>query len=255
MARILALALVLPTLLVAQTVCQEVTIWFGNHDNSPLVFRIGAVEKVPVWIMTQSDVYIAAVHIPLSSNDELIKERLGGTLYAPFEADDRSIGLDRGWDAVEIKKPAADQKREGFTSQGILGFCDLAGKPNVRLHCEEPCLVAEFEVRTSDGDSLRGRFFDAFVEGYELPSGKMDFSDTLGIHSYTFEACFGEVYFLFPGDINGDRRLDAIDVENLRLFLDGLYSMPWPGQQGDINDDGKTDEEDLALLRKAAFRE
>lgn len=221
-------------------------IWFGNRDGSPLIFRIDHQEKVPVWIQTDSTAYVAAVHIPLASDNRYIAARTGGRLFEPFINDNPPPGFGKGWDSVEIRKPIENENNR--TSQGILGFCDLAGTPNVPLQCLQPCQVAEFEMVTAAADSLRGHTYDVFSEGSERPSGGFHFSDTLGVKTFRFEAHYSQVYFLFPGDINDDFKVDKSDVKALKAYIEQKKAYPWPLERGDVNGDGVIDGEDLKAL-------
>jgi len=222
------------------------TIWFGNPDGSPLVFRIDHREKLAVWVQTDSSVHVAALHIPLASDNRLIAQRIGGRLFEPFINDNPPPGFSKGWDSVEIRKPIEND--DDRTNQGILGFCDLARPPNMPLHCEQPCLVAEFDVVTFASDSLRGRTFEVFSEGFEQPSGGFHFSDTLGIKSFHFDICFSQVHFLFVGDINADFKVDEADPEMLKMYIEQKKDYPWPLERGDLTDDGVVDEADLKAL-------
>ena len=224
----------------------DVTIWFGNRDGSPMIFRIDHREKVPVWIQTDSTAYVAAVHIPLASDNRYIAARTGGQLFEPFVNDNPPPGFGRGWDSVEIRKPIEYENNR--TSQGILGFCDLAGTPNVPLHCVQPCQVAEFEMVTATADSLRGHMYNVFSEGFERPSGGFHFSDTLGVKTFRFEAHYSQVYFLFPGDINNDFKVDKSDVKALKAYIEQKKAYPWPLERGDVNGDGVIDGEDFKSL-------
>jgi hypothetical protein len=228
--------------------CQDGTIWFGQPDGSPLVFRIGSKESVPVWIQTNPNVYIAAVHIPLGSDNRFITQRLGGRFFEPFVNDNPPEGFDKGWDSIDMRDPIQFQDKEGFTSQGVLGFSDLVRKPNVNLHCEQICKILEFEVFTAADDSLRGHTYDVFSEGFDPRSHGISLSDTLGKVTYKFDAHFSQVHFLFPGDINADFKIDSDDLRQLESYLDGKASIVWPEARGDCNSDGVINSDDLSTL-------
>jgi len=151
----------------AMILCQDGTIWFGQPDGSPLVFRIGCKESVPVWVQTNPDVYVAALHIPLASDDRFITQRLGGRFFQPFINDNPPEGFDKGWDSIDMRDPIPHQEKEGFTSQGILGFSDLFRKHNIHLHCEKKCNILEFDMFTAADDSLKGHTYDVFIEGFD----------------------------------------------------------------------------------------
>ena len=225
------------------------TIWFGRPDSIPLVFRVDSEDTVELWIQTNPDVYAAAIHIPLSSADRFITKRLGGRLFKPFAKENPPPeGFDKGWDSAEIRKPIPHKDKPGFTSQGILGFSNLFGKPNVPLHCEEPCKIAEFYVHTAADSSLKGHTFEVFFEGYEYPSQGINLSDTLGIRTFQFDVFYSKVHFLYPGDVNADFKIDKDDIELLRLYLKGEKELPWPDLRGDANNDNIVDKKDLQWL-------
>ncbi len=226
------------------------TIWFGNPDGSPLVFKINSKESVPVWVKTNSDVHAAAIHIPLSTRDYFIVERLGGELFKPFVNDNPPEGNDKGWDVAEITRPVPHKNMDGYTSQGILGFSDLVRKRNLPLHCEKPCLVAEYFMQTADNDSLKGKTYDVFIEGYAEPSKGINLSDTLGERSFILNTYLSQVHFLFPGDINAYFKIDSSDIEKLEDFLENNENIPWPEMRADCNSDGKIDKQDLSFLKQ-----
>jgi hypothetical protein len=228
---------------------QDGTIWFGQPDGSPLVFRIGSKESVAVWIQTRPDVYIAALYIPLGSDDRFITQRLGGRFFEPFINDDPPEGFDKGWDSIDMRDPIPYQDKDGFTSQGVMGFSDLFGKHNVHLHCEQKCKIIEFDVFTAADDSLRGHTYDVFIEGFAPRLGGLDLSDTLGKVTFKFDAFFSPVYFLYPGDINGDFKVDNKDLKQLKLYLKNKAAIPWPEARADCNNDGVIDKDDLEELR------
>ena len=228
----------------------DVTIWFGRPDGSPLVFKVDSRESAPIWIQTNPDVYVAALHIPLASSDKYISKRLGGDFFKPFVNDNPPERFDKGWDCAYITKAVPHRDKQGYTSQGILGFSDLGRGPNISLHCEKQCLIAELYVQTAADDSLKGHTYDVFIEGFDNPSKGISLSDTLGVRTFRYEVYFSRVHFLYPGDINNDFKIDSSDYESLKLYLDGKLEIPWPIQRGDCNNDSKIDEQDLQHLEK-----
>ncbi|MCD6163711.1 MAG: dockerin type I repeat-containing protein [candidate division Zixibacteria bacterium] len=224
------------------------TIWFGNMDESPLIFRVDSDESIPVWIQTNPDVCAAAVHIPLSTADAFITKRLGGTLYKPFVNDEPPEGFQKGWDMAEIKDASPHQNKEGYTSQGILGFSNLNRKPNLPLNCEKPCLIAEFYVHTAADDSLKGHTYDVLIEGYDIPNKGINLSDTLGIYTFQLETIFSQVYFLFPGDINNDFKIDDSDLKALKTYFEKKIKLPWPELRADCDGNSVIDLDDLHYL-------
>jgi hypothetical protein len=228
----------------------DVTIWIGNQDGSPLVWRTDSVEKIPVWIKTNSDVYIAATHIPIATDDRYVSKREGAELYPPFKQDDVPAGYDKAWDSIFSMDTCPLKDKPGFTSQGLVGFMDLAGRRNLPLHCEEVCRPAEFIVKTVAVDSLRGHTYDVFCEGYQEQNKGYHFSDTLGARTFTQEAHYSQVYFVYPGDINDDNVIDTNDLTDLEAFLAGKVKLPWPESRADINNDGNIDKQDLAKLQE-----
>jgi len=230
--------------------CQDGTIWFAPPDGSPLIFRIDSKESVPVWIQTNPDVSVAALHIPLGSDDRFIARRLGGRFFQPFVNDNPPEGFDKGWDSIDMRDPIQHQNKEGFTSQGILGFSDLAGKHNVHLHCDQKCKILEFDVFTANDDSLRGHTYHVFIEGFDPRIHGISLSDTIGRVTYKFDAHFSPVHFLYPGDINADYKIDADDLKRLELYLESKADIAWPEARGDCNDDGVINKDDLSELSK-----
>ena len=228
----------------------DLDIWFGNSDGSPLIFRIDNDEKVPVWVQTNSDVYIAAVHIPLSSSDKLITARGDIVKYAPFENENVPKSFDKGWDVASTMGPAPHEGKAGFTSQSLLGFCDLARNPNIPLHTTKTHKILEFTVHTTSDKSYLGKTLDVFIEGFNGPSEGIHFSDTTGSLTYTHEAHFSKVYFLYPGDINDDGKLDNSDIELLTKHINDNAEIAWPEQRADCNNDQHVDKKDIEALRK-----
>jgi len=254
MNRIISLIILAVMAMPSGAMGQDGSIWFGQPDGSPLVFRVGSQESVPVWIQTNDDVYVAALHIPLASDDRFIAQRLGGRLFGPFINDNPPEDFDKGWDSIDIRDLVPYKDKEGFTSQGILGFSDLYGKHNIHLHCEQQCKALEFEVLTAGDDSLKGRTFDVFIEGFDSRNQGISLSDTLGKVTFKFDAFYSQVHFLFPGDINADFKLDSDDLRLLELYLAGEAEIPWPEARGDCNDDGVIDTDDLSELSNIIIR-
>ena len=248
MRNVILLSAISAMLLAGVAIGADGILWFGQPDSIPLVFRIDSDESIPVWIQTNPDVYAAAVNIPLSTNDNFITERLGGKLFKPFRNDNPPEGFDKGWDSAEIRKALPHRDKEGYTSQGILGFLNLYGNPNVPLHCEEPCQIIDYYVHTAADDSLKGNTYDILVEGCEYPSKGINLSDTLGIQTFHFDTYYSQIHFLYPGDINADFKIDKTDTDDLRLYLKDKKDIPWPELRGDCNNDGNVDEKDLEYL-------
>ena len=224
------------------------TIWLGNADGSPLIFRTGSIDTIPIFVQANEDVYIAAVHIPVATSDKYIVERRGGRLFQPFVGGHPPAGYEKGWDDAEILKPVKDKQHKGYTNQSILGFASLDRKPNLPLHCSTPCRVAEFYVRTAGNDSLRGHTYAAIIEGYQFPSKGLHLSDTLGVRTFKFKVICSPVYFLYRGDVNSDFKIDQADLAALSLFLRGKGKLACPRQQADCNGDGQVNKEDRQYL-------
>lgn len=225
------------------------TIWYGNIDDSPLIFRVNSDESIPVWVQTNPDVYAAAVHFPLSTADVFITNRLGGILHKPFVNDEPPDGYEKGWDVADIKDASPHENKNGYTNQSILGFSNLTQKPNIPLNCEEPCMIAEFYVHTAADDSLKGHTYDVLIEGYDTPNMGMSLSDTLGIYTFDLEAFYSKIYFLFPGDINNDFKIDNSDLEDLETYLNEKLELPWPELRADCDGNGVIDLNDLHYLK------
>jgi len=229
----------------------DVTIWFGNTNDEPLIVRPGEQLIVPVWIHTQPGVTIAAVHIPLSSNDEIITSRLEPIIFSPFNKESEAPeGYDKGWDVASTLDPIPHKDKDGYTSQSLLGFCSLTRKPNVPLECRDTCKILEFPMIVSNQDSLLGKSYDVFIEGYQGPSQGFHFSDTTGTVTYTLEAHFSRIYFVYCGDVNDDRKIDKDDINNIQLYFIGKYTIPWPIERADCNNDKVIDKDDIQCLRK-----
>jgi hypothetical protein len=248
MTRIISWIILIIVAAPAIILCQDGTIWFGQPDGSPLIFRVGSKESVPVWVQTNPDIYAAALHIPLASDDRFIAQRLGGRFFQPFINDNLPEGFDKGWDSIDMRDPIQSQEKEGFTSQGILGFSDLVRKHNIHLHCEQKCKILEFDVFTADDDSLRGHTYDVFVEGFDPRNNGISLSDSLGKVTFKFDAYFSPVHFLYPGDINADFKLDSDDLKQLELYFKGKAVIAWPEARGDCNNDGVINNADLLML-------
>ncbi len=232
-------------------IAADLTIWFGNTDGKPLIAKPGEQLVVPVWIYTRPNITVAAVHIPLSSDDRLIIKRLEPIIYRPFNKNLKAPeGYEQGWDVASTLDPMPHKGMEGYTSQSLLGFCSLTRIPNIPLECEDTCKVLEFPMIVSGDDSLKGNTYDVFIEGWQGPSQGFHFSDTSGTTTFSFDAHFSKVHFVYTGDINDDHTLDISDIDALQSYFIGKYNIPWPIERADCNNDQIVDKDDINCLRK-----
>ncbi len=68
--------------------------------------------EVEVWFRTAPGVSIQGMHLPLSSNDDYIISRNGGTLFHPLTE----------WQVWIFIEPNEDPDHEGYTNQGFVGY-------------------------------------------------------------------------------------------------------------------------------------
>ncbi len=235
----------------SSAVAVDVTIWFGNTDNEPLIVRNNSLVKVPVWIYTTPGIEVAAVHIPLSTDDRFVSERQEPEIYKPFNKElEPPEGYDKGWDVASTLDPMPHEGKDHFTSQSFLGFCDLTRKPNVYLACPDTCKVLLFPMIVSVADSLVGSAHDILIEGFQGNSRGFHFSDPTGGVTFEHEALFSNVYIVNVGDVNDDRKIDEEDIKHLEDYFEGKRAIPWPIERADCNNDQVVAPDDIDCLRE-----
>ena len=94
----------------------------GNIDGSPMEVYIGEIVDIPVWVKTNRP--MRHLHIPLSTDNQHVSARLGGTVFSPLN----------GWDYADFQPPDEDQPETGFTSQSLLARTDLSADPGSFLN-------------------------------------------------------------------------------------------------------------------------
>lgn len=188
---------------------------YGNRDGSIMPVLLGTTIEIPVWGATPRNDYVDSVtfmHIPLSSNDLIITDRLGGYFA------DTLVGL---WDDRHFEQPNPDTT-SGWTNQSVIGFAYLAetrDPQNFFWTNGDTIPICTYIVRVSSDTALIGDTICPFKEGYHNAQGGLIWGMADGITGGTPDATY-PCLLIFPpsscdyvlGDANGDRITNGIDV-------------------------------------------
>jgi hypothetical protein len=139
----------------------------GNPDGTPILALPGSVINIPVWVKNDEDVI--AFFISAGTEDQFVSGRLDGSLLPIFD----------DWYDVYFRDVLADQPEPGYSSQGILGLCDIFGPPYdcTPINSNGGYLkIAEFTVQISDDPSNIG-LSTQIVGGYSPYNGSTWLSD------------------------------------------------------------------------------
>ncbi|UCE64884.1 MAG: carboxypeptidase regulatory-like domain-containing protein [Candidatus Zixiibacteriota bacterium] len=165
----------------------DVTVWFGNLDHSPVMAPIGDTILVDVYV--RSEPYVGFIHLPLGTDDQYIIDHHSpteGVLYYPLT----------DWDDVQFLPP--NELSPGWHSQSLLGWCDIGGDPNPPLQCSDTIQIASFAFEVADDFSLIGDTVNCLTIGYSPANHGPLFFDTDGVSGYYPYQLFSPFYFVEP---------------------------------------------------------
>jgi hypothetical protein len=163
----------------------DVNVWLGNPDLSPIIAPIGDTVLVDVYV--QSTPYVGSIHLPLGTDDQYIVDHHSvteGVLYYPLT----------DWDDAQFLAP--DDLSPGWHSQSLLGFYDISGDPNPPLQCSDTIRIASFAFEVANDFSLIGDTVNCLMPGYSPANGGPLFGDIDEITSYFPMQFFSPLYFV-----------------------------------------------------------
>lgn len=161
---------------------QDVEVWYGTVDGTPLQVPIGQEFLIPVFISTYLNLY--SVHVVLGTDDYFITDRLDGDLNWPF-----TEWFYSDWLTVLPNSPTMGWTTHGFQAYGA--------SPEPPLHCPEPTLIAYMGAIASSDYSLIGQVVEALEPGYFGPLGNTQFGDEFYNTYYPTEH-FSQIQFYDP---------------------------------------------------------
>jgi hypothetical protein len=188
----------------------------GNLNGSPTLAELGGIVNVPVWIKNDEDV--AAVQIPIATEDEFVSGRLGGNYFYPFTE----------WDDPGFCCVVPDQPIIGYTTEGFLGIKELY-PPYVSppLNTSGSFLkVLEFTLQIGNDQSLLGDS-TLLIEGY-VPywSGGLLFVDSVS-NSWIPLFSEGKLVIVEPGSLGCDYEVGDVNNSTSYNGLDITYGVAY----------------------------
>lgn len=150
----------------------------GNPDGTPIYAVPGSIINIPVWVKNDEDV--VAFFISAGTEDQFVSDRLGGNLLPILD----------DWYEVSFLGVYSDQPDPGYSSQGILGLCDITAPPFDCTHINSDggyLQIAEFTVQISSDPSNIG-LSTQIVAGYDENNGSVWLSesfDNLWVPTFT----------------------------------------------------------------------
>lgn len=217
------------------TFCQTPTpgyyVFYGNPDVSPVVVTPDFNIEIKLWVATPPDTEdsVAFMHNPLASNDSVITDRNGGSLFYPLNQ----------WFDVRFETPNPDTA-PGYTNQSLLCFSywpfEWINTGGDTIH------IASFEMHTTPDSAYIYELICPFIEGYYpdltewhgLIWGLQD-GTTPVFPDQSFSCLFFVDYY--AGDANGDGLVNGLDVVFLVNYFRGSGPTPDPMLAADANGD------------------
>jgi hypothetical protein len=206
---------------------QDLEIWYGHVDGSPVWARPGEVVLVDVYARTQPDVYVAYLGLCPGVMDQYIDSLCSipdGLFYIPINQWDDHIFM-----APQHSPP----NQPGWSCQAFIGWADMIEPWGGQwLHSTNPVMIFTIAVRVVDDPSIQGDTISCLGPGL-VHWGGSSASDSLG-NNYTLLEHFSPLYFTsesqscdyLAGDINGDSSVGSSDVTFAVRYFKGLGDYP-----------------------------
>jgi len=171
-----------------QSYADDVVIWYGNLDLSPVVAPIGDTIMLDVYAKSVPEV--GFIILPLGTDDQYIVDHHSveeGQFFYPLTE----------WDDVRFLTPW--EMSPGWHSQSILGFYDIAGPANnPPLQSTDPIRIASYAFEIANDTSLIGDTVSCLTAGYDLANGYALLGDINGVDPYYPYQNFSPFYFVAP---------------------------------------------------------
>ncbi|UCE64937.1 MAG: carboxypeptidase regulatory-like domain-containing protein [Candidatus Zixiibacteriota bacterium] len=200
---------------------EQISVWYGNPDGSPITAAIGERVSVNVYIQNMDSINIGGLHIPLGSNNLYFDgwfSQTEGQFYFPL-----SEWQYKGFVLFEDSPP----NPSGWTTEGFYSFYEY-GTSVPRLFLDTPTRVAKFVLNAVYDPTLVGDTIQCLDYGWwylwdrEIEHG-MEAYDSVGINQiYSIYEYFSPVYFVdelppgecdyIVGDVNGSDSYNGLDI-------------------------------------------
>jgi hypothetical protein len=198
----------------------EVVVWIGHDDGSPVPVPIGDTIGIDVYARTEDSIEVVFIHLPLGTSDDYIVDhhsQTEGQFYYPFSE----------WDDVFFEPPTV--LFDGWHNQSLLGFCDMGGPLNPIFQSDTLVKICTFAFETINDSSLIGDTVQCFTVGYDPDSGDPIAGDPDGITAHRIRYHFSPIYFPDPvggcfytiGDVNSDHTFNGLDIVYAVNFFKG----------------------------------
>jgi hypothetical protein len=197
------------------TFAEDLEIWYGHVDGSPVWATLGEVLLIDVYARTQPNVYVTGMMFSLGVMDQYIDSLVSnpnGLFYEPISL----------WDEKSFVNPQhCPPNPPGWSSQGFLGWADLYYPPgNPWLHNVDAIKILSMAVRVIDDTLILGDTVPCLGQGLNLQWGWSSAWDSTGSANYSVLEHFSPLYFTsesqscdyIAGDINGDSSVGSADV-------------------------------------------
>jgi len=178
-------------------IANDLVIWFGPPDGSPIPAIIGERLNIDVYMQTGSDIAAGFFHIALGTEDQYFDSLLS-------QAQGVFHDVIPQWDeAVFFAPDGSPPNPAGWSNQSALGFWDLFGAPNPPLICANPTKILTYVVRVTDDTTLAGDTVQCLGPGTNPANGQTVFGDTLDQFIPDVIQHFNSLYFISPSSLGG----------------------------------------------------
>lgn len=188
---------------------QDVTVIVGpfveGHPGTILTYG-SAIIDADIWFRTEPGTAVQAFHLPISTKDEAVGERIGvGPVFGQFSH----------WVDCSALAPNVDPLHNGYTNQSVIALCTTSRNYDHSIDTEGAWMRSFIlRMRAHDCEDCDEYFPDAFAVSY---------------HPRTFDPIFVDLYAL------------RINPDSCLILLPGIQYVPNPCASiasGDFNSDG-----------------
>ncbi|MCP4582837.1 MAG: hypothetical protein GY839_14600 [candidate division Zixibacteria bacterium] len=214
-------------------------VWYGNADGSPVSVNINSVISIDAFAQTNSNVFVADVHLCLGTSNDVIDSLFSeteGVWYYPFTE----------WDSREFYDPqySPPGMPEGWSIQSYQGFAEFVPPyDSPWLHFSTPTRILTYAMNTVNDPMLIGGTYDALMSGVNIYQGPSNAGDSLGGLGFPVLEMHSPIYILGAGRIMGtvtdefSAPIEGVIVEDLATSKrdttasNGTYELPnlYPG--------------------------
>jgi hypothetical protein len=165
----------------------EVNIWYGNLDGSPINADIGNLVDIDVYIQTSEGAYVSDLFLCLGADnlyfDSLLSD-IYGELYPPYDE----------WFYYGFSPQyGAPPNPAGWSSQSVMVSARLIGGP--WIYFEIPTRLLKMVFKAANDSLLVGDTAECLGAGLDPFQGSSMAGDTLGGLGYPVIESYSPVYF------------------------------------------------------------